>query len=110
MKKVNLLFVCSGGYRAELASSPFQSNKNVESRTCGIYSTQKDDLGKLISWAHKIICITNMHYNFINTNFELDKNKLINLDLSDYADEEEIISVSKEKVSKLLKYNAPTGI
>ena len=99
---MNILFVCSGGYRAKLASSSFQSNKNLECRNVGIYSVSGEELGKLISWADKIICITSMHYNFINANFKVDNGKLLNLGLSDMADEEEIVSVSKKEVSKFI--------
>ena len=103
MKKINLVFLCTSGYRASLASSYFENNEDYECISCGVYSDSPEKLKEYFSSADKIVCITDEHFAFVERYFKEYKNKIIRLSLSDYANEEEIARVSKEKVSSSLK-------
>jgi predicted protein tyrosine phosphatase len=90
---MRLLFVCTSGYRAEVASIPFIMNGKHEHKSVGIYNCSEQDMKSDVEWADKVICITKMHYDFMKRYFFSDK--IVNLDLSEYASDEEIINASK---------------
>lgn len=102
MEKLNILFFCTSGYRARVASVPFENDKRCECRFAGVYS-EKKELKDNLEWAEKIVCITGEHLGFIIDNFSEYKDKIINLGLPDYASEVAIMNVSKVKISKILE-------
>ena len=103
IKKIKLLFVCTSGYRAGVASSVFSENDKYETNSCGVYSVSKEELEKLVIWSDKVIAITKEHYIYLK-NMGVDAKKLVNLDISnqDSHNEEKLISLCKETIFDLI--------
>ena len=105
MPKIKILFVCTENLqRSPTAESLFSNSKKYKVKSCGISPFAQIMISKeSVRWADIIVCMEEVHKEFILENFPESRDKeLIVLNIPDiyYRDDLKLIRLLKEKLKR----------
>ena len=105
MPKIKILFVCTENLqRSPTAESLFSNSKKYKVKSCGISQFAEIIISKeSVRWADIIVCMEEVHKEFILENFPESHNKeLIVLNILDiyYKDDPKLIELLKQKLKR----------
>lgn len=105
--KPKLLFVCTyNEWRSLTAEMIFKNHPDFDVKSAGISASARHIISqKDLDWADQILCMENRHKEAIQTKFagqKLPPIEVLEIDSGYHYMDEELISLLKEKVPKLL--------